>query len=249
LITSDIHLFWNAMDNAQKDISEESLAALLQHDYLDRASVGVLEFIPGRIQSAGDLAAMVRSRRARYDSVRSANFQIQRAEPAIMAAFRLLKEIYPPAVFPDVYFVVGRLNSGGTSSKHGLLIGAEVYGNPDELPSIVSHELIHFQQHYMSETLLAHAFLEGSADFLGEMISGDQINKTAHEYGLAHEHELWQEFRLRFTDTNYRPWMYGKPSDGARRIWAISSDIASRRRTTSGFRTRRRRSEILSRGG
>src|SRR5204862_56629 len=121
--------------------------------------------------------------------------------------------LYPPAVFPDVYFVIGRFNSGGTSSKHGLLIGAEMYRDPARLPAIVSHELIHFQQHYASPTLLEHAFMEGTADFIGALIAGEQINPRASQYGLAHEHELWQEFQGHFDDRNFLPWMYGRPTD------------------------------------
>jgi len=210
LITSDIQLFWDAVGRAPPD----SLASYLQREYLDRGSVGVRDFIRGRILSAEDLAAMVRDRRARYDSVRAAHVDIARATSAIRAAFRRLKAIYPAAVFPDVYFVVGRFNSGGTASNHGLLIGAEMYRDADAFPAIVSHELIHFQQHYASPTLLEHAFLEGSADFLGEMISGAQINNSARDYGLAHEHILWQEFKAHFADTTFFPWMYGKPPDG-----------------------------------
>jgi hypothetical protein len=210
LITSDIQLFWDAVDRAPPD----RLAWYLQREYLDRGSVGVRDFVPGRILSAEDLAAMVRDRRARYDSVRAAHVDITRAASAIRAAFRRLKAIYPDAVFPDVYFVVGRFNSGGTASKHGLLIGAEMYRDADALPAIVSHELIHFQQHYANPTLLEHAFLEGSADFLGEMISGVQMNNAARDYGLVHEHTLWQEFRPHFADTTFFPWMYGKPLDG-----------------------------------
>jgi hypothetical protein len=210
LITSDIQLFWNAMDNAPGD----SLAIHLQRDYLDRATVGVRDFIPGRIASAEDLAAYVRAHRADYDAVRAANLDVSRAEPAIRAAFRNLKALYPPAVFPDVYFVIGRFNSGGTSTNHGLIIGAEMYRDPARLPAIVSHELIHFQQHYPNATLLEHSFMEGSADFLGELISGAQINNDAYRYGMAHEAELWREFSAHFDDREFYPWMYGHPSNG-----------------------------------
>jgi hypothetical protein len=210
LVTSDIRLFWSVLDHAPGD----SLAEYLQREYLEKASVGVRDFIPGRIMSAEDLAAYVRANRATYDSVRAANLDVTRAEPAIRAAFHKLKDLYPDAVYPDVYFVVGRFNSGGTSSDHGLLIGAEMYRDPARLPSIVSHELIHYQQHYDARPLLEHAFMEGTADFVGEMISGTQTNNAAHQYGMAHEAELWAEFRKHFDDTDYFPWMYGKPPDG-----------------------------------
>lgn len=210
LVTSDIALFWSALDKAPSD----SLAEYLQREYLDKASVGVRDFIPGRILSAEDLATYVRARRATYDSVRAANLDVTKAEADIRNAFRRLKELYPPAVFPDVYFVIGRFNSGGTSTDHGLLIGAEMYRDPASLPGIVSHELIHFQQRYPSGPLLEHSFMEGSADFVGELISGRQINNDAHKYGIAHEAELWREFSAHFDDKDYFPWMYGRPTDG-----------------------------------
>ena len=210
LVTSDIALFWAPVDAAPAD----SLGAYLQRRYLEGGSVGVRDFIPGRILSAEDLAAYVAAHRAQYDSVRAANLDVTRADSAIRAAFWRLKRLYPPAVFPDVYFVIGRFNSGGTSTRHGLLIGAEKYRDPSALPAIVSHELIHYQQRCESPTLLEHAFMEGSADFIGELISGAQINNAAREYGLAHEHALWAEFTPHFADTTYYPWMYGRPPDG-----------------------------------
>lgn len=210
LITSDIRLFWRTLDSAPPD----SLAEYLERDYLERGTVAVRDFIPGRILSAEDLAVYVRDYRERYDSVRAANLDVAAAEPAIRAAFRRLKALYPDAVFPDVYFLIGRFNTGGTASQHGLLIGAEMYRDPSRLPAIVSHEIIHFQQHYDSPTLLEHSFLEGTADFLGEMICGTQINDAARTYGMAHEHALWQEFRAHFDDREMYPWMYGKPTDG-----------------------------------
>jgi hypothetical protein len=210
LVTSDIALFWSVVDRAPND----SLAAYLERDYLERGSAGLRDFIPGRILSAEDLATYVNSHRARYDSSRAANLDVKAAEREIRAAFRRLKELYPPAVFPNVYFVVGRFNSGGTSTDHGLLIGSEMYREATRLPAIVSHELIHYQQHCEAPTLLAQSFMEGSADFLGHLISGAEINGPARTYGVAHEHQLWQEFTPHFADREFYPWMYGTPTDG-----------------------------------
>ena len=210
LVMSDIALFWAAVDAAPAD----SLGTYLQRRYLERGSIGVRDFIPGRIMSAEDLAAYVVAHRSQYDSVRAANLDVTRADSAIRAAFWRLKRMYPEAVFPDVYFVIGRFNSGGTSSRHGLLIGAEKYRDASSLPGIVSHELIHYQQHCEAPTLLEHSFLEGTADFVGELISGGQINNAAHQYGMAHEHDLWKEFKPRFADSTFAPWMYGRPPDG-----------------------------------
>ncbi len=209
LVTSDVALFWKAVDRAGPD----SLEWALQHEYIEKASIGVHDFIPGRILSAKELAKQFRASRDRYEASRASSSRVGEATPAIRAAFRKLKELYAPAVFPDVYFVIGRFNSGGTSSDHGLLIGAEMYDDPSKLPGIVSHELIHFQQApHLRATLLNQSFAEGSADFVGEMISGANINGgDQFQYDLAHEHELWTEFSVRMDGTDYTGWLYGKP--------------------------------------
>lgn len=135
-------------------------------------------------------------------------------ERAIRAPFYALEFLYPEAVFPTVYFVVGRLNSGGTISDQGLLIGAEMYRDTEGLPHIVAHELIHFQQLPLPDsvrTLLAQSIREGSADFIGELISGKHINTQAHEYGRAHEEELWIEFQDNMAGRDLSAWLYRDP--------------------------------------
>jgi hypothetical protein len=209
LVTSDIALFWDVLDRAAAD----SLTPLLQREYLERGTRGLRDFIPGRILSAERLAQMITSNRPRYDAIRASSLRVTEAEPGIRAAFRALKERYPDAVFPDVYFVIGRFNSGGTVSPNGLLIGAEMYGDPQRFPSIVAHELIHFQQRPLTAqpSLLVQSFREGGADFVGEMIAGVHINSAAHTYGMAHERELWKEFQEQMHGTSYTGWMYGDP--------------------------------------
>src|SRR5262249_40841833 len=122
-----------------------------------------------------------------------------------------LHELYPAAVFPNVYFVIGRMSSAGTSSESGLLIGAEMFGrtldmpsseltewhrqvlkNMDELPGVVAHELIHFEQKIPEPVnLLGAAIQEGSADFLGELISGQKQSPFT---------KIWGRTRTRIVD-------------------------------------------------
>lgn len=84
--------------------------------------------------------------------------------------------------------------------------------DPSHLPALVAHELIHFQHPPSGpRTLLAQSFREGAANFLGEMISGVENRSPSHVYGLAHERELWAEFRERMHGTTYTGWLYSKP--------------------------------------
>ena len=96
-------------------------------------------------------------------------------------------------------------------SEHGLIIGAEMQNNFEDIPYIVAHELIHFNQNYpeSKNTLLSQSIKEGSADFVGELISGKHINESASNYGNANEELLCKEFVELMEDNNYHGWLYG----------------------------------------
>ncbi len=66
----------------------------------------------------------------------------------IRKAYEELKRLYPEAVLPPAYFVIGAYNSGGTSSDNGLIMRVAMQTDIDNLLYIVAHELIHFNQNY-----------------------------------------------------------------------------------------------------
>ncbi|MEW6211459.1 MAG: DUF2268 domain-containing putative Zn-dependent protease [Acidobacteriota bacterium] len=224
LVTSDIDNFWRAADIA----TSENLEEVLDREYLKRASPGLEDFIRLRIGNAKNLAAAFNRYRKYYLSTRESTQKINSMRPRIKAAFYALKYLYPDAVFPDVYFVIGRLSSGGTTSKRALLIGAEMYcktsatpmgelsdwlkqvlASVDNIPYIVAHELIHVQQKMIfARTLLGRSIIEGSADFLAELISGRHINEHLHAYGNPRERELWEEFKKEMNDSKTDRWLY-----------------------------------------
>jgi hypothetical protein len=233
IVTDDIGRFWEAFDKAAPQFPAEPFQTL----YLSRGTPGLEDFLELRIESAEKLAETVRSLPRYYASIRESTRRIEEMEPGIRQSFRKLKEIYPDAVFPDVYFLVGRLTSGGTLSERALLIGAEMYGRTpvtpeeelgawlrqvlqpvDQVPHIVAHELIHYQQkHPGSRILLVQSIREGSADFLAELISGRHINQHVHEFAEPREAELWREFRERMHGQDFSGWLYGssegRPND------------------------------------
>ncbi len=225
LVFSDIDLFWKAFDAAERG----SQAKVLQAEYLEKGSVGLKEFLRVRIGSAEKLAATIDKHPKYYAALRDPSREAASHKDAIRASFHKLKELYEPAVFPNVYFVIGRMNSGGTITDTGLLIGVDMYGmnkdTPDEelgawhravlrpikvVPYIVAHELIHYQQKYPRDdsTLLARAICEGSADFIGELISGGQINAHLHTYGNPREHDLWTEFKREMDGKDLSQWLF-----------------------------------------
>ena len=84
----------------------------------------------------------------------------------------------------------------------------------ERIPAIVAHELVHTQQRTASSrTLLASAIREGSADFLGELISGLNINAHIHEWANLRERELWEDFRRVMGGTDSSGWLYSSRAD------------------------------------
>jgi len=206
-LTQDIDNFWKAFDLYKKDTSINPFGP----GYMDIGSAGVKGFTPNRIESADHLFQVVKKRAGEYEKVRPKTLQMKAKEKQCRSTFYALKYWYPEAKYPPVYFVIGAYNSGGTANEGGVFIGAEKQTDPDGVPYIVAHELIHFQQKNMVEnpTLLQQSIMEGSADFLGELISGANINLPATVYGNKHEERLCKEFVQRMDSTDYNDWLYG----------------------------------------
>lgn len=223
IVTEDIARFWQAYDQAAPGFPAEPFQKL----YLDPGSKGLKSFMAERIESAENLAATIRDFPNYYKAIRQETLRVQEIEPKIRKTFFKLAELYPEAVFPDTFFVIGALNSGGTASKNSLIIGTEIFSVSEEtplselnawlksvvssaesLPFIVAHELIHFQQSYRKGDLLHQAIMEGSADFLAELISGQNSNEQMHAYADSREKTLWLEFERVMHEDDVSDWLY-----------------------------------------
>ena len=231
IVTSDIALFWRAYDMAKP----ENNLIVYRDEYFKKGSVGLREFVNRKVGSSCNLVTAIEAAPNYYASLRTQSAKVESYKPQMVASFKKLKEIYPEAVFPNVYFVIGRMNTGGTVTFKGLLIGVEMYGKTDDaslaelnnwqkkvvgkvdrIPFIVAHELIHYQQKNAHLTalfggevsLLGKVLGEGSADFIGELISGDNENPHLHEYGNPREKELWLEFKKVMNGNDASNWLY-----------------------------------------
>lgn len=232
LISTDIARFWRVFDTLPHD------SASFQNAYIDGGTVGLHDFVPHRIENGAELAAVVASHARYYASIRANTLAIDtatRVKAAIRASFRRLAQRCPEALFPDVYFVIGALTSGGTSSSHGMIIGVEMFSRDDstpmdemdawhravmgriaDVPSIVAHELIHVQQATLDTpiTVLDLAMIEGGADFVSELISGGQLNRIQHAYGDAHEQALKTAFGQAMNSRRVADWFYQGDKSG-----------------------------------
>lgn len=228
IVTEDLPRFWQAHDEAQEAGSQAGRETAFAR-YLDAGSPGLKEFDRLRIQGPANLAATVASHPRYYAALRGRDARIAEFEPVIRRSLVKMQQLYPAAIFPDVYIVIGRMNSGGTLSPTGLLIGLEMYGRHeggpedelsdwhraviagmDGLPHIIVHELVHYQQRgNPGNSLLARSLGEGVADFIAEKASGSHINHHVHAWAEPRAAELWSEFRERMHSDDTNGWLYG----------------------------------------
>jgi predicted Zn-dependent protease DUF2268 len=241
-VTSDIENFWRAYDLAAKESDKAKRIAIFQTEYLDKGSPGLKDFLRLRIKSAENLVSTIDRMPKYYASIRPQTLRVRHMEKRMRAAFEKFKSIYPEAVFPDVYFLIGVTSSGGTTGRSGLLIGTEMYGKTaktpmdelsawlrvvlssvDYVPAIVAHESCHYNQHYNTAQdqrhLLGKSLQEGSCDMIGELISGRTINEHLKVYGKTHDADIWRDFEADMYKPDYSNWLYNantakdKPAD------------------------------------
>jgi hypothetical protein len=256
LITSDISRFWRAVDDAAGRDSAARVQ-IWRQDYLGPASVGLRDFVRLRLVTGrGDTTSQARSDSALADaaavqfasvtakwpryfaSIRTTTLAVDTSTQVtdmVRSGLRRLSALYRMARYPDVYFVVGRLTTGGTTSPNGLLIGVEVFSGGtqtpvDELPPgerlaatvvspgvklgpLVVHEAVHFLQEPWNPdpgraTLLRQVLLEGGANFVAELVTVPFTDQLLYQrYGDAHQQELWPAFREEMHGTDAHRWL------------------------------------------
>lgn len=239
-ITSDIPRFWRAYDLAMK-APQDKWAEILQREYFDRGSEGMKDWVRVRSADAKGLAKYIAENPKFYAAIRPATLNIAPQRTKTLEAFKKFKSLYPAAQFPGVVFSIGAFYGGGTVSNRNLLMSAEMYTASPEVPSdelgawqktvltptndlpyIITHEMIHFQQRYPDSdgTLLRACIQEGSANFLGEMASGSvgafhQVH--VYPWADAHEKEIWDRFQLDMGRFDKRSvWLYSGSGEGKR---------------------------------
>lgn len=233
-VTSDIVRFWSAFDSCQTNpqLSKEFYDKL----YFGQGTVGLKTFKTVSIKNTDNLVKATEKYKLYYESIRASTMMVAKLKPALHMSLVKFKQLYPAAKFPNVYFLIGDLNSGGKSEKDGLLIGCEVNCADSKsnftniyppfiktlksltlknITLIVVHELVHYQQSYVdsSTNLLGSAIREGSADFICKLITGKTINDISFEYGETHERELWNEFEKDMTGDDISKWLYNRATE------------------------------------
>ncbi|HEY1024108.1 MAG TPA: DUF2268 domain-containing putative Zn-dependent protease [Sphingobacteriaceae bacterium] len=245
--TLDIDHFWEAYDSLKRANSFRDSVLVIQRLYIDRATEGFEDFLSVRGFTAPEYVRTIKAFPKFYQSIRPNTYATKSAAVQIQKVFDRFSELYPNFKPFKVNFAVGTLRTGGTVSNRYVLIGSEIStatnktdlsefnnsalakvmareGDVEQLiMNIVAHECVHTQQSKKLEgeqcNLLTTSIMEGACDFIGELISGSQINKVAQVYGNENERELAKAFFSEPCD-NVDNWLYnmnsikdGKPAD------------------------------------
>ncbi len=201
-ITEDYERFWEAFNKMDKT-SENPFRS-----YIENASEGLKPFIP--YLHPDSIYQTVVNRKDDYLKSKYVLEGLSDKKKKIQAIYAAMKYWCPEAKFPPIYFVVGMFMSGGTVTDNGLLIGTELLENLDGLSGLAAHELVHYQQNIEgTDNLLKQSLIEGSADFIGELISGEHINMVPFEYGNKNKKKLCKEFAQIIKSEDYTDWLYG----------------------------------------
>jgi len=212
----------------------DDLASSLKKNYLDRESQGLAIF-KRQIRDEEYLASVVASNLALYKRAAAVCLpEVKKIESSVNKTLLTMSEYLGDKEIIPVSIIFGANNTGATVSPQGIALALEVIcqeaQTPQDLERLVSdyvaHEVVHvFQFRHSTRndlnfTLLEMSLIEGSADFLAER-GTSQSSKSAAErrqYGLQHEHRLWQEFKPGRDSHRFQPWLYTpEPENGAPR--------------------------------
>ncbi|WP_442680171.1 DUF2268 domain-containing putative Zn-dependent protease [Sphingomonas sp. ASY06-1R] len=217
--TSDVGPFYRIYDAAHGAPSGETL----QRDYIDGGSDGVRQFVPNRILSGAALAQRIARDRPAYDQARACLSVLPQVKARLQGFFRRLAALDPQATFPPVTILIGRNTSGGTTGKSGVLIGLEVacrssWMQPDltdRLYHLIAHEYGHVQQPEALDgpgnSVLKQSLLEGVAELIAELASGQVSNVHLQRWTRGHAQEIDWRFIVDADKTDLSDWLYNGP--------------------------------------
>jgi hypothetical protein len=216
--TQDVDLYYRIYDDAEGFPS----AAALQKYYIDSGSEGERQFAAKRSMSGATLAAAIQKHQGDYDEARSCAVVLPRVKTRLATALRKLSKLDPNAVFPPVTVLIGRDTSGGTTGPSGVLIGLEVacranwlqHDLTDRLVHLIAHEYGHVEQGTVggqNRTVLRQALVEGGAELVAELISGEVSNVNLKQWTKGHEHKIDEAFFAQMDSTDLSPWFYNGP--------------------------------------
>ena len=254
LRTDDVERFYKLYDATHG----HPTATELQAQYLDPGSEALHQYVVSRIDNATKLATAIEKRPDSYAQARTCLPGLTRTKAQLPGVFARMAELHAASTFPPVTFVIGRDSTGGTTTADGILIGLEtmcrmtIMGPDvgDRFTHIIAHELAHVQQPAAQvdappgASLLFQSLIEGGAEFVAELTSGDVSYGHMKSWTRGHECAIEQAFQKDALGADTSHWLYDgfgtpdKPGDlgywvGYRIAKAYYANAADKRQAIS----------------
>jgi hypothetical protein len=224
----DVRLFYQLYDAT----GGRPTAEQLQRDYLDRGSAGLRIFANARNTTAERIAQAIAARPALYADARRCVAMLPRVRERAVLALRELRRLYPEARLPPVTIVIGRgrpmaIGSPATGVQIGLeLLCSATFLNPniEELfVRVIAHEYAHVQQapslvDGQSLTVLQASVMEGAAEFVTELTTGDIGYAYLHRLTAGREREIETAFVADMDKTDLSDWLYNTTPEQPREL-------------------------------
>lgn len=224
--TADITHFWQAFDSIQTTEDENKKIIFIQKYYLEKASAGLKyttkpTYLDGKNPyGAKDWLKYISENTEKLNRIRPYTlFSLDQQKELLQTKFKYFKELYPEFNNVDVYFVLGIGDFGGNVNNRSVIISAEVMASekPDWGVSMVLHEFVHTMQTLKNDALLQHCILEGTADFVAEIVNQKSLTETYPggyiDFGNKNEKAVWEDFKKYISsneiDGKYYDWIYG----------------------------------------
>ena len=219
----DVYRFYEIFDAA----AGRPTAAQLQVDYLDAGSAGLRIFAEQRNTTGARIADAIAARPEIFVDAKRCMEVLPRVRQRLEAALQELSRLYPEATFPPVTIAVGRGRPVGIGHPTtGVQIGLEAlcatdFLNPnveDRFVHVIAHEFVHVQQDSAladgsNQTVLEVSLMEGVAEFVGELISGDVAYSHLRSIVAGREMEIETAFVGDQDKTDLSAWVYNTTAE------------------------------------
>jgi len=219
ILTSDVARFYALYDATSGNPTVEQL----ERDYLAKATPSLIAFARLRRVTAQSIADRIKKDPAIYEKAKACMAVLPDVSARLTASFSTFADLYPQARFPPVAIVVGRGKPVGTADRDGLYIGLEAlcaadFMNPDledRFVHVIAHEYGHIQQPGSqfeegdpSVTVLRVSLLEGVAELIAELTSGNVGNPGLTRWTHGREAEIETAFVRDMDSTDLSKWAY-----------------------------------------
>jgi hypothetical protein len=213
----DVDRFYKVYDAA----GGHPTADQIQHDYIDPGSDGLHHFAEVRNISGTTIAKTLAEHPEIYSGAKRCMAVLPRVRQRLQAALLELGRLYPEARFPPVTIAVGRgkpVAIGGPA--YGVEVGLEAlcatdWLNPnveDRFVHVIAHEYAHVQRppglaHDEHPTVLEVSLIEGTGEFIAELISGEVAYSEFGASTKGREKEIETAFVSDEDKTDFSQWL------------------------------------------